>query len=57
MSINNMSYDIIYLFGAVTWIQLGGNEQLFAFSPREAGCSNTTGLNNVAVGYGASEQL
>ena len=54
MSINNMSYDIIYLFGAVTWIQLGGNEQLFAFSPREAGCSNTTGLNNVAVGYGAA---
>ena len=36
MSINNMSYDIIYLFGAVTWQQLGGNEQLFAFLPREA---------------------
>jgi len=36
MSINNMSYDIIYFAAAVTWIQLGGNEQLFAFSPREA---------------------
>tara|TARA_R110000744_G_scaffold202980_1_gene321887 strand:- start:58 stop:231 length:174 start_codon:yes stop_codon:yes gene_type:complete len=57
MSMINMSYDIIYFAAAVTWIQLGGNEQLFAFSPREAGCSNTTGLNNVAVGYGASEQL
>ena len=31
-----MSYDIIYFAAAVTWIQLGGNEQLFAFSPREA---------------------
>jgi len=28
-----MSYDIIYFAAAVTWIQLGGNEQLFAFSP------------------------
>jgi hypothetical protein len=36
MSINNISYDIIYFAAAVTWIQLGGNEQLFAFSPREA---------------------
>lgn len=33
MSINNMSYDIIYFAAGVTWIQLGGNEQLFAFSP------------------------
>ena len=33
MSINNMSYDIIYFAAAVTWIQLEGNEQLFAFSP------------------------
>jgi len=36
MSMINMSYDIIYFAAAVTWIQLGGNEQLFAFSPREA---------------------
>ena len=36
MSMINMSYDIIYFAAAVTWIQLGGNEQLFAFLPREA---------------------
>ena len=36
MSINNMSYDIIYFAAAVTWMQPEGNEQLFAFLPREA---------------------